>query len=214
MSFLFKKYEENDKKIWNNFLLTCKNTHFTFNRDFMDYHSDRFEDCSFIITNKKNKVVALLPGNTNNNIFYSHQGLTFGGFLIDKNMHATDLLEIFDGLKILMKDMSIKEIIYKCIPVIYHSYPSQEDLYVLFRNSAKLYRRDISSSILIRDGFKYSKGRKWGINKAKKEGVICKELEKPSEVWQLIREVLSENHDAKPVHTELEIDNLKINFPT
>lgn len=213
MNFLFKKYENTDKQIWNSFLLTCKNSHFIFNRDFMDYHSDRFNDYSLIIMNKKDKVVALLPGNISNDVFYSHQGLTFGGFLIDKSMHATDLLEIIDGLKYLMKSIGIKKIIYKCIPVIYHSYPAQEDLYALFRNGAEAYRRDISSAILIQDGFKYSKGRKWGINKAKKEGVICKELEKPSETWLLIRNVLSEHHDTNPVHTEEEIDDLKTKFP-
>lgn len=213
MSFVFKKYENEDKEVWNKFLLTCKNSHFMFNRDFMDYHADRFEDYSLIIRNKKNKIIALLPGNISNETFYTHQGLTFGGLLIDKSIHAVDILEIFNILKDLMRSIGIKEIIYKCMPMIYHSYPAQEDLYALFRNDAKLYRRDVSSTVFIEDGFKYSKGRKWGINKAKKENVICKKVEKPSEVWPLIRNVLAINHDAKPVHSEIEIDNLKLNFP-
>ena len=213
MSFRIKKYSDSDKNNWNDFLLTCKNYHFMFNRDFIEYHSDRFKDYSLIILDEKNKIVCLLPGNLDKRIFYTHQGLTFGGFLINKNIHASDLLEIFDILKSHLKDNGIEKIIYKCIPTIYHKYPAQEDLYVLFRSDAKLYRRDISSSIYLEDGFKYSKGRKWGINKAKKEGVICKILDKPSGVWPLIREVLSENHGTSPVHTEIEIDYLKQKFP-
>ena len=213
MSFEIRKYNANDKALWNNFLLTCKNSHFIFNRDFMDYHAEKFVDSSFVVTDKKDKIVALLPGNINDNIFYSHQGLTFGGFLLDKKIHAVDLLIIFGKLKHILKADGITKIIYKCIPTIYHKYPAQEDLYVLFRNDATLYRRDISSSIFIADGFKYSKGRKWGVNKAKKENVTCKELETPSEVWCLIREVLNEHHKAEPVHSEIEIDSLKASFP-
>lgn len=213
MNFRIKKYSESDRNIWNDFLLTCKNYHFMFNRDFIEYHSDRFKDHSLIILDEKDKIVALLPGNLTDRTFYTHQGLTFGGFLINKNTHASDLLEIFKILKLYLKEEGIEKIIYKCIPTIYHQYPAQEDLYVLFINNAKLYRRDISSSINIEDGFKYSKGRKWGINKAKKEGVICKLLDHPSEVWSLIREVLSEHYNTTPVHTETEIDYLKQKFP-
>lgn len=213
MNFQIKKYTNADKIVWNEFLLNCKNYHFMFHRDFMEYHSGRFEDFSLIIRDEKGKIVTLLPGNISGDVFYSHQGLTFGGFLMDKNIHATDVLEIFDELKSFLKSYNINKIIYKCIPIIYHQYPAQEDLYALFRNDAQLYRRDISSSILISNGFKYSKGRKWGINKAKKEGVICKEIDKPSEVWGLIREVLAAHYDAEPVHNESEIDYLKGKFP-
>ncbi|MEN8282236.1 GNAT family N-acetyltransferase [Acinetobacter gerneri] len=213
MSIQIVKYTDEKKEAWNDFLLSCKNYHFMFNRDFMEYHSDRFNDLSLIIKGDKDKILALLPGNISENIFYSHQGLTFGGLLMDKNIHAVDVLEIFEELKKFLKSYNIDKIIYKCIPVIYHQYPAQEDLYALFRNEAKLIRRDISSSIRISDGYKYSKGRKWGINKAKKEGVICKEINKPSEIWALIREVLAAHHDTKPIHNEAEIDYLKEKFP-
>lgn len=212
MSFQIRKYSDSDRITWNEFLLTCKNYHFMFNRDFIEYHSDRFEDHSLIVLDEKDRVACLLPGNIKNGVFYTHQGLTFGGFLINKNIHASDLLDIFKEIKLYLKKINVKEMIYKCIPVIYHKYPAQEDLYVLFRNDAKLYRRDISSSINIEDGFKYSKGRKWGINKAKKLGVMCKILDTPSDVWPLIRAVLSEHHDTSPVHTESEIDYLKQKF--
>ena len=69
--FAIKKYEYSDKDEWNNFLLNCKNHHFMFNRDFMEYHSDRFEDFSLIFKNDKDKIIALLPGNIKDNIFYS-----------------------------------------------------------------------------------------------------------------------------------------------
>jgi len=99
-SFKIKKYEDLDKIMWNDFLLKCKNYHFMFNRDFMEYHSDRFKDFSLIFKNDKHKIIALLPGNIKDKIFYSHQGLTFGGFLIDRGVHTADMLELFAQLKI------------------------------------------------------------------------------------------------------------------
>ncbi len=184
-----------------------------FHRDFMDYHSDRFEDFSLIIMNENNKIVTLLPGNVHKNVFYSHQGLTFGGFLMDKNIHAVDVIEIFDEVKDFLKINNIEKIIYKPVPVIYHQYPAQEDLYALFRNDAQLSRRDISSSILIEKGYNYSKSKQWSINKARKGGVSCKPIEQPSDLWGVIRAVLKENHQTSPVHSEAEIDYLKGKFP-
>ena len=34
------------------------------------------------------KLISVLPANIKNNILYSHQGLTFGSFLIDDKMTA------------------------------------------------------------------------------------------------------------------------------
>lgn len=213
MQFKVKKYTPSERSLWNGFLVSCKNTHFMFHRDFMEYHSDRFNDFSLIITDEKDNIITLIPGNVSDQIFYSHQGLTFGGLLMDKNIHAAEVIEIFDELKRFLKNSNFNKIIYKPIPVIYHLYPAQEDLYALFRNNAQLYRRDISSSILIEDRYTYSKAKKWGINKAKREGVKCKELQQPSMVWPLIREVLTEHHEVNPVHNEFEIDYLKARFP-
>ncbi|TCM64361.1 hypothetical protein EC844_11837 [Acinetobacter calcoaceticus] len=213
MQFNVKKYTATERYLWNNFIVQCKNYHFMFHRDFMEYHADRFHDFSLIITDGNQKTIALIPGNISEGVFYSHQGLTFGGFLIDKNIHAIDVMQIFTEVKKFLKINKINKIIYKPIPVIYHQYPAQEDLYALFRNDAQLHRRDISSSILIQDGYKYSRGKKSGINKAKKEGVVCREVDKPSLVWTLIREVLAEHHSTSPVHDEVEIDYLKEKFP-
>lgn len=213
MSFIVSRYSSSEKNLWNGFVLNCKNSHFMFHRDFMEYHADRFEDFSLIIMNENKKVMTLLPGNVSNNVFYSHQGLTFGGFLMDKNIHAAEVIEIFDEVKKFLKTNNIEKIIYKPIPMIYHQYPAQEDLYALFRNDAQLSRRDISSSIIIENAYNYSKSKQWSINKARKEGVICQQVEQPSRLWGVIRTVLEENHQTCPVHSESEIDYLKEKFP-
>ena len=64
-------------------MIEAKNTTFLFQRDFMDYHRDRFEDYSLKVY-KKEKLVALLPANINDNIVYSHQGPSYGGVVFTK----------------------------------------------------------------------------------------------------------------------------------
>src|SRR5690606_21597629 len=133
ISFKIKKYEDSDKIMWNKFLLKCKNYHFMFNRDFMEYHSDRFEDFSLIFKNDEDEIIALLPGNIKDNIFYSHQGLTFGGFLFDRGMHAADL----DSDKIMWNKFLLKcknyHFMFNRDFMEYHS-DRFEDFSLIFKN--------------------------------------------------------------------------------
>ena len=59
---LIETYKDNYKADWNNFVDSSKNSTFLFNRDFMDYHSDRFEDFSLMVY-EKSELIALLPLN-------------------------------------------------------------------------------------------------------------------------------------------------------
>jgi hypothetical protein len=207
------KYTKEYKNIWNEFVRNAKNSHFFFLRDYMEYHSDRFEDYSLLIFNESKKLISVLPANIKDDVLYSHQGLTFGGFLIDDKMKTETMLEIFQSLKVFLKEQNIKKIVYKCIPYIYHTKPSEEDRYALFRNGAKLIRRDVTSTIDLTEQVRYSKGRKWTVNKAKKEAIETFESDEYETFWKLLTDVLESNHEAKPIHTLKEIKKLALLFP-
>lgn len=208
-----KRYTVEDKNNWNEFVKNSKNSHFFFQRDYMEYHSDRFEDFSLMVFDETDKLIAILPANIKENILYSHQGLTFGGFLVDDKMKTETMLEIFELLKEFLKEQNIEKIVYKCIPYIYHIKPSEEDRYGLFRNDAKLIRRDVTSTIDLTEQVRYSKGRKWTINKAKKESIETFESDDYETFWKLLTSVLEANHEAKPVHTLEEMIKLALLFP-
>ncbi|MDN5093711.1 GNAT family N-acetyltransferase [Aliarcobacter butzleri] len=207
------KYTKDQKNNWNEFVKNSKNSHFFFQRDYMEYHSDRFEDFSLMFFDETDKLIAMLPANIKENILYSHQGLTFGGFLVDDKMKTETMLEIFELLKQFLKEKNIVKIVYKCIPYIYHIKPSEEDRYGLFRNDAKLIRRDVTSTIDLTEQVRYSKGRKWTINKAKKESIQTFESDDYETFWKLLTSVLEANHEAKPVHTLEEMIKLALLFP-
>ena len=207
------KYDSEYKNIWDQFVKSSKNTHFFFQRDYMEYHSDRFEDFSLLFFDNQEKLLTILPANIKESILYSHQGLTFGGFIVSDKMKTEMMLDIFDSLQKFAKKNGIKKIVYKSIPYIYHIKPSEEDRYALFRNDATLIRRDVSSTIDLREEVRYSKGRKWSVNKAKKENLEISESEDFRKFWELLTNVLDSSHDVKPVHTLEEMTNLAILFP-
>jgi hypothetical protein len=207
------KYTQDHKVVWNKFVKDAKNTHFFFQRDYMEYHSDRFEDFSLMIFNETHKLIAILPANKKENVLYTHQGLTFGGFLVDNKIKTEIMLEIFKSLKDYLKEQNVKKIVYKCIPYIYHIKPAEEDRYALFRNDAKLIRRDVTSTINLENKLKYQEQRKRAIKKAIKSDLIFEESKNYKSYWVILEETLSAQHDAKPIHSLEEIERLASLFP-
>ena len=57
------RYTSSDKPIWDAFVRASKNGTFLFERDYMDYHRDRFFDHSLMFLDDKGRLVALLPAN-------------------------------------------------------------------------------------------------------------------------------------------------------
>ena len=57
-----KNLRKKIKQDWDNFVERSKNGTFLHKIDYMHYHLDRFNDCSLILRNHKNEIVALIPG--------------------------------------------------------------------------------------------------------------------------------------------------------
>lgn len=160
-----EKYSKINEICWDDFVGKAKNGHFFFYRDYMEYHSDRFQDFSLIIYNDKGNIMALLPASIDGDTVISHGGLTFGGFVCDSKMAAAKMLDVFGSVKQFLKNAGVRMFIYKCMPAIYNKYSSDEALYALFRNNAELYRRDVSFSIYLPDRLGYQEQRKRAIKK-------------------------------------------------
>lgn len=208
-----KIYTNEYRCIWDNFVRTAKNSHFFFNREYMEYHSDRFKDFSLLFFDTQNKLLALLPANINNGILYSHQGLTFGGFIVDNKMGTELMLNIFDELKIFCTNNGIKKIIYKCIPYIYHRIPAEEDRYALFINDAQLFRRDVTTTIYLDNKIKYQERRARSIKKALNNNISIEHSNDYECFWKILESTLEKQHNTRPVHSLNEIITLHNLFP-
>ena len=208
-----RQYKPEDCILWNSFILDAKNGHFMFNRYFMEYHSDRYEDHSLVFERADGSFAAVLPANIQNDIIYSHQGLTFGGLVMSNRIKLTEVIIIFDKLvEYLVNLNGVNAMVYKRAPDIYSSYPAQEDLYALHLAGARLTKRYATSAIEFGNSLKFSKGRKSQIKRAKNNGVIVSRAPLLSSFWPLLEEVLNSSHNVRPVHSLKEITLLADRF--
>ncbi|MCH5229660.1 MAG: GNAT family N-acetyltransferase [Muribaculaceae bacterium] len=207
-----RKYHPEDKKVWNEFVESSKNGTFLFNRDYMDYHSDRFQDNSYLIY-RKNKLYCLLPGCRKEEVFSSHAGLTYGGLIMNRDCTAEGILEVFSDLKERLVKEGFTKWIYKAIPHIYHKLPSEEDLYALFINDAKLIVRNVSSTILLNNRIPVTRQRRRSLTKALDNDIEVKPSSDFDSAWQIINDNLMERYGVKPVHDVVEISLLSRLFP-
>ena len=207
------QYTAEYKDTWNKFLETSKNGTFMFDRNYMDYHADRFKDNSLMVF-RKGCIYAVLPANRDEDTLYSHQGLTYGGLITNKKATTSEILEVFELLKDFLSAQGIKHVIYKPIPHIYHNIPAEEDLYALFRcTNARIIARNISSTIRQDNKIKFTESRKSGIRKAQRNGLVVTESTDLESFWEILSCNLKNKYDKKPVHTLEEIKMLTQVFP-
>jgi predicted nucleic acid-binding protein len=205
-------YKPENKNLWDGFVSCAKNGVFLFFRDYMEYHSDRFQDHSLLFF-KDGKLVGLLPANLDHHALHSHAGLTFGGVISGYDMTQFLMLEIFEKIVEHCKKEGITQVIYKAIPYIYHSVPADEDLYALFRNNAKLIARNVSSTIFMLEKRPFDGRRKESLRKAKKNNLFVKRSYDLKSFMDLAEYVLMEKHGVRPVHTIEELAPLMSRFP-
>lgn len=208
-----RRYTAADAKKWNDFIAKkSRNGNFLFDRNYMDYHADRFPDCSFLFY-KKNEICAVIPGTLDaEGVFSSHAGLTFGGFVVDASVKTMDVKCLFDLLDAELQKLGAKKVIYKALPWIYAERPSQEDLYWLFRKNARIRARLISSTIEPKVTQPSSK-KKYYLNKGNRLGLLFAESKDFSGFWDLLDSCLQEGHGAHPVHSKAELELLSSRFP-
>lgn len=208
-----KKYDKNDFKIWNEFITQAKNATFLFQRDFMEYHSDRFEDFSLLVFEDQ-KIISVLPANKVGDSIYSHQGLTYGGLVYKQQTKLAQVIQIFQAVLFFLNENKFERLHYKTIPSIYHIKPAEEILYSLFLADAKLVRRDSLSVIDLSQENITSKIRKRGFQKAKENQLEIGEETDFESFWnKVLIPNLDKKHQAKPVHSVEEMNYLKSHFP-
>lgn len=179
----------------------------------MEYHSDRFEDYSLLIF-KRDLLIAILPANRKGGTLYSHQGLSYGGFVFSKKIKFNDVLFIFRETLSFLDAQGITTLKLKVLPKIYHKLPADEIDYLLFLIKAKLVRTDISSTIDLRFTPKIQSNRMEGVKKAEKNGLTIVEGKNFKDFWNtILLPNLKERHNIKPVHTLEEIESLGAKFP-
>lgn len=213
MNFRVEQYSIETKEEWNLFVSQSKNGTFLLDRDFMDYHSDRFEDFSLMIY-RGDELYGLLPAHRIGNKLYSHKGLTYGSFVLGKNASVINSFHAFKEMLHFLNDEGLETLELKLIPTFYNIIPSDEVEYFLYLAKAKLIKKDILMVIDYQHQLRFQKNRREGINKAKRNGLEIRVDQNYEGFWnEVLIPNLSNKHQVKPVHSLEEIQLLANRFP-
>ncbi|MCK4663294.1 MAG: GNAT family N-acetyltransferase [Bacteroidales bacterium] len=210
-----KRYSADNKIVWNSFLKTAKNQTFLFDRNYMDYHSDRFEDHSLMVYNKKGNLICCFPSNEkNSDTIVSHGGLTYGSFIFKNDLKLLVILDVIKHILIYYAEQGYKKIIYKAFPRIYNVLPSDEIEYAIFIAKAHLIRRDTAIVVSQNERINYAGNIRREAKKSKLQGCSIEESEKLKSFWdELLTPNLNNRFGVNPVHSTDEIVLLKSRFP-
>jgi hypothetical protein len=185
-----------------------------FYRDFVEYHQDRFEDYSMLVYKDKT-LITVVPANKVEHTVYSHQGLTYGGLVLNDEVAFRDVLKSYQSILEFLNRNNIVDFEIKLLPKIYHTLPGDEIDYVLFKTEATLIRSDITSVIDAKYKLEIqSSNRKRGLKKAKIQSLVVTEVSNFQDFWE---DILTPNlraiHHVNPVHSVEEMTQLKARFP-
>ena len=198
------RYESKYKSQWDEFIHNSINGTFILNRDYMEYHKDRFKDFSLLLFSQ-DELVALFPANIIDNKVHSHQGLTYGGLIL-KNNNTNYIMLMYDALITFFKNNEIIEVIIRDIPFIYHHSPLATNHYLLFKYGFSLCSRDLSTAIDL-NNFKYKSNRKYSLKKAKTLNLDLAIIESTDYdgFFEILSILLKEKFNKKPTHSTNEI---------
>lgn len=206
-------FQGHHKKLWDEVVLNSTNSHFMFFRDYMDYHSDRFEDSSFMVF-KDNTCIAVLPGCKQGNVWSSHGGLTFGGLiLLPKYNRIVGIFEIYD---IFFKDLKYKgftSAFIKPVPWIYHTSLCQGELYALSRYSQTKQYVEVTTTVDLKAELLVSTLRKRMQKKALQANLSVYKTCDYEAFWEVLSARLESKYESQPVHSISEIEMLASRFP-
>lgn len=206
-------YTPDHAETWSTLVRESRNGTFLFERAYMDYHADRFVDASAMVR-RGDELVGLFPASLHERRVVSHGGLTYGGLILEDDVGGAVVLE---GYRALVEHYRGRAdtLVVKTVPHIYHRRCAEDELYALTRLGFQLTRRDLSSTIDLKSepALRLTKGRKWGINRAKKLGYQVVESRAFTAFMQLEAEVLQSRHDTTPVHSGAEMELLASRFP-
>lgn len=209
-----RRYRPEDAGLWDRFVVSSRQGTMLHMRGYMDYHSNRFCDCSLIVL-RKGKPTALLPANLREDgTLCSHGGLTYGGWLTPlSHFDGADMLMLFEEWIGWCRKNDIQEIIYKAVPHIYHRIPAEEDIYSLFRFGASLETVNLSTVVDMRNNPGFNTLQMRHLKKAAMLNPRIMETSNATEFMPILKECLRNRHDAAPVHNEIELQLLKDRFP-
>lgn len=207
------RYDPSLRDAWDGLVREARVGHFQFLRGYMDYHSDRFRDASYL-GRAKGRWVAAAPGHFHgDDAWASHKGLSYGGLVLASELQTPAVVEFHRLLSRDLRERGFRRAIWRPIPWIHHREPSEELPYLLFRQGARLVARNLSTAIDVGAPREYQRLRRRHVRACAEAGLECRETSDLETFWPLVESRLESKYGLHPVHTLGEVRLLRDRLP-
>ncbi len=180
-------------------------------RDFMEYHSDRFEDYSLMIYTDHD-LIACIPAHKIDRKFRSHGGLTYGGILLksfDQKVFEDVLVATISHLK----NSHFDQIEFDLPPLSYDKSTVKMELQ-LQESGFELSRSLCSMGMCLQEEIIISGKKTSGYRNGVFDSLSYVQNEDLEGYWHsVLIPSLQARHNSEPVHSLDEISLLKTRFP-
>lgn len=216
-------YTNNMKSMWDNFIEKESRNGFIFHKmHFLEYHKNRFQDCSLLFLDEKENIIALFPAALKNNNIISHPGSSYGGLVLKKYIKLSEIFEIVELMKNFYNNnfgnINIEIILSESFNL---EYGAEDVAFVLWQLGFNLKSKEISTVIDI-NKFRL----RLGLRRTTKQylcsksylrlGITYEKVIEKSDIlgcYKLIEQNLASKYKKKPTHTMEELFELIDRFP-
>jgi hypothetical protein len=155
-----------------------------------------------------------LPAHVSGDTLCSHNGLTYGGLVMNHELTIVQTMTLFRELNDYLRAEGLRHVSYKAIPWIYHRLSAEEDMYALFHEChARIVARDFATNIFLQSGLRWERVRRRGVSRAEKAGLVVMRSDDYAAFWEVLTQNLKTKYGVMPVHSLQEIKLLHSRFP-
>ena len=207
------RYRPSDKGEWNAFVAGARDATFLFDRDYMDYHADRFVDHS-IVVRRSGRLIACLPANERGDgMLVSHGGLTYGGLAQPADVDLTASLDALAAVLDYAHGAGFPKLLYKRVPAFYNPGPADDIAFAMFLLDAHRYRVDVTVVVQPQARLPLAEQRRRALTRAERAGLSIVEG-RMREFWSaVLTPNLAARHGVRPAHSIDEMELLAGRFP-
>lgn len=208
-----EKYNDTYFKKWDDFIEKSKSGTIFHTRKFLSYHpKNKFEDYSLLFL-KDGNIVSVLPAclikKDNELVLASHQGSTYGGFVIPYKFGIEQSLKLVDLLLDFAHKNNIDKIWMRFPEYIFEKDPSEEIKFAMWNKGFKIDYIELSTCYDL-SLYDEKKPVTRFARRSYEEGIKCLyNDENFSEFYTILYNNLKNKHQETPTHTLEEIYKLK-----
>jgi hypothetical protein len=210
LSIQVQQYLLENAAEWNAFVKQSVNGSFLLDRNFMDYHQERFEDHSLMMY-LDGQLMCCIPAHVKDGVFYSHRGLSYAGLMVSAAA-VTNIDKIVDALLEYVKGLAFAKAELQLPPISYQ-FLNKEIAAVLEHKGFTPNRKLHNQSVALDQEIQVSPKKSTGYRNGKFEGLRMETTNDFRSFWEeVLTPQLAERYHSKPIHSLAEIELLASRF--